>query len=132
MSRKVEDNAKATQKLVGGITGKGFKPGQSGNPGGMKPMSPEVKAALAADSLPLYHKAKALLERAEQEGDLRVAAMLVMGLLKKSIPDAQELLVGGLKGAEPIRLKVDPRALTKEQLQALVAVQMEQLKKQNG
>ncbi len=29
----VENNAESTKKL-GGITGKGFKPGQSGNPGG--------------------------------------------------------------------------------------------------
>lgn len=30
----VENNGKATPKKIGGVTGKGFQPGQSGNPGG--------------------------------------------------------------------------------------------------
>lgn len=36
----VENNNKTTEKLLGGITGKGFLPGQSGNPGGRPPKKP--------------------------------------------------------------------------------------------
>ena len=32
----VHSNAESTGKMLGGITGKGFMPGQSGNPGGRK------------------------------------------------------------------------------------------------
>ena len=35
----VEINEKTTEKKLGGITGKGFMPGQSGNPGG-RPRNP--------------------------------------------------------------------------------------------
>lgn len=37
-------DGKEPQRLVGGITGKGFKPGQSGNPGGMPKGVGDVKA----------------------------------------------------------------------------------------
>lgn len=119
MKKRVESNKPAT----GGITGKGFTPGQSGNPGGRKKLPDDLKAALAADSLALYKKAKQLAEKAEQEGDLKTAGSIVLGLLKKTIPDAQTLLVGDVDG-KPLRLlRVDPKTLTKEQLEALIAVQ---------
>ncbi len=38
MNNNVENNEKST-KMLGGITGKGFMPGQSGNPGG-RPRNP--------------------------------------------------------------------------------------------
>ena len=33
-NESVENNNSTTEKLLGGVTGKGFMPGQSGNPGG--------------------------------------------------------------------------------------------------
>lgn len=38
-----ENNAQATEKMVGGVTGKGFKPGQSGNPKGRPPLAKDFK-----------------------------------------------------------------------------------------
>lgn len=40
----VGDNDKATPKKLGGVTGKGFKPGQSGNPAGGPKKPPELVA----------------------------------------------------------------------------------------
>ena len=120
MKKRVESNKPAT---TGGVTGKGFKPGQSGNPGGRKPLPDDLKAALAADSLKLYQKAKQLAEKAEQEGDLKTAGTIVLGLLKKTVPDAQTLLVGDLEGKPLSLVRIDPRTLTGPQLDALLAVQ---------
>ena len=46
----VENNENSTGKLLGGITGKGFMPGQSGNAGGRpkrKPLTDALNAALS-------------------------------------------------------------------------------------
>jgi hypothetical protein len=32
--KRVQNNARTTGKKLGGVTGKGFRPGTSGNPGG--------------------------------------------------------------------------------------------------
>lgn len=47
----VQNNAPSTKKKVGGITGKGFLPGQSGNPGGKPKTKPitEIYERLLAD-----------------------------------------------------------------------------------
>lgn len=116
-SEGVERNGKAT----GGVTGKGFMPGQSGNPGGMKKMPEDLKAALAADSLALYEKAKALYEKALRKGSLQVAATLIIALLKKTIPDAQTLLISGPEGGPVQVTRLDPKKLTREQLDAVLA-----------
>lgn len=36
----VENKANSTEKMIGGITGKGFMPGQTGNPGGRPKKKP--------------------------------------------------------------------------------------------
>lgn len=120
--KRVDSNPPAT----GGITGKGFVPGQSGNPGGRKKLPDDLKAALAADSLALYEKAKKLAAKAEKKGDLKTAATIVLGLLKKTIPDAQTLLVGDLDGKPLQVMRIDPKTLTKAELDALIAVQRAQ------
>ena len=49
----VDSNEKATPKKQGGVTGKGFLPGQSGNPGGRarstKPLTARYAAVLEAE-----------------------------------------------------------------------------------
>lgn len=57
----VQDNAETTEKQLGGVTGKGFLPGQSGNPGGR----PKKKAITE-----LYEK---LLEDPEFLGDVEAS-----------------------------------------------------------
>lgn len=61
----VDDNAKPTKKL-GGVTGKGFMPGKSGNPGGMHATNPlfRERARKAVDDLVL----KAWIEEVEKRG----------------------------------------------------------------
>jgi hypothetical protein len=39
-SAAVQNNPETTDKLLGGVTGKGFMPGQSGNPGGRPKRKP--------------------------------------------------------------------------------------------
>lgn len=99
-----------------------FKPGQSGNPGGRPKMDPDLKRALAADSLPTYQEAWALYEMAKKDGNLKVASTLILGLLKKMVPDTSELLVAAPDGG-PVRvLSIDPKKLTTAQLDALLAL----------
>lgn len=43
----VQDNGQATRKRLGGVTGKGFMPGQSGNPSGMRRRKPITDALVA-------------------------------------------------------------------------------------
>ncbi len=103
--------------------GKPFKPGESGNPGGRPKLPSELKEALAADTLVLYEKAKDLAEKAEAMGDLKTAGSIVLGLLKKTMPDAQTLLVGDPDG-KPLRtLVIDPKRLSKDELAMLIAIQ---------
>lgn len=47
----VANNGKTTGKTVGGVTGKGFLPGQSGNPSGRpkKPLTDRYRGVLEAD-----------------------------------------------------------------------------------
>jgi hypothetical protein len=119
--RRVEGNDKATKK-PGGITGKGFRPGRSGNPGGMKPMPADLKAALAADTWPRYERLKALSAKAEAEGDLKTAAHIELSLLKKSVPDATTLIIQGPDGGAVQVTRLDPKKCTREQLEAVLAV----------
>ena len=120
------ENSEKTAKPKKRGRGRPFKKGQSGNAGGRPKLPEELKQALTADSLELYEKAKRLLDKAERKGALHIAAQLVLGLLKKTIPDAQTLLVGDANG-DPLRLMaIDPKTLTKEQLDALIAIQKAQ------
>lgn len=127
MSDDVESNGKnnAKGKMLGGITGKGMMPGETRNPGGRPKMDPELKRVLAADALPTYREAWALYREAKEGGDLRVAKDILLGLLRKMIPDTTELLVAAPDGG-PVRVvNVDPRKLTTEQLDALLALREE-------
>ncbi|MBL8909861.1 MAG: hypothetical protein JNM17_04065 [Archangium sp.] len=124
MAENSEKTAKPEPKKRG--RGRPFPKGKSGNAGGRPKLPEELKQALTADSLELYEKAKKLLDKATRKGSLQVAAQLVLGLLKKTIPDAQTLLVGDANG-DPLKiLAIDPKTLTKEQLEALIAIQKAQ------
>lgn len=123
----VQGNGKATK--LGGVTGKGFMPGQSGNPGGMKALPPEVREALRADTLTRYVRLKQLSEKAEKDGDIKTAAYIELQLLKKQIPDLSSVEVTG-EGGGPleVRSSIDATKLTVEELRALRAMQAKSAK----
>jgi hypothetical protein len=116
----VGSNVTATKQL-GGITGKGFMPGKSGNPRGDN-LPPEVRQALRLDTLTRYERLKKLSLDAEANGDLKTAATIELALLKKQIPDLSAVEVTG-EGGGPLQVAaVDVRKLNAEGLAALRVV----------
>lgn len=113
----VQGNGRATKKL-GGVTGKGFRPGQSGNPGGMKAMPSDVKENLAANTMPRIKRLEKLSADAEAAGDLKTAAYIELALLKKSLPDATEMVIHVPDGIEVRQRLIDPKKLSADELQA--------------
>lgn len=111
-----------TGRGSGGVTGKGFMPGQSGNAG--RALPPEVRAALKADTLPRYERLKKLSAEAEASGDLKTAAHIELQLLKKQIPDLSSIEVTGEDGG-PLKVNatIDVTKLTADELKALRAMQ---------
>jgi hypothetical protein len=69
----VDRNDEATGKLVGGVTGKGWLPGQSGNPGGRRPL-PQVMRERLDDLTPEAIEAIAALARTADSESVRLAA----------------------------------------------------------
>jgi hypothetical protein len=106
---------------TGGITGKGFLPGKSGNPSGRAAVPPEVRAALEADTLEHYSEAKRIIAAAEASGDLKTALHGRLALLKKTVPDATELVISMPDGLTMRSITIDPRKLTETQLAAVHA-----------
>jgi Family of unknown function (DUF5681) len=79
----VENNAKTTPKKQGGVTGKGFVAGQSGNPGGRprtKPLTARYAAVLETE-LPDDIRRSKRLPRGTTFGDA-IALMLARAALK--------------------------------------------------
>lgn len=120
MTKQKQDVASndAPTKKLGGITGKGFMPGQSGNPRGDK-VPAEVRAALKADTLPRYERLKQLSLEAERNGDLKTAATIELALLKKQIPDLSAVEVTGAEGGPVQMEQINPRRLSAEDLAKL-------------
>ena len=107
-------------RSTGGVTGRGFAPGQSGNPNGRPPLSPEVREALRADTLPRYERLKKLSAAAQEMGDLKTAAHIELQLLKKQIPDLSAVeLTGADGGPVAISTRIDTSKLTTEELKSL-------------
>jgi hypothetical protein len=71
---KRSEQRESNEKLYGGITGKGFKPGKSGNPGGRPKSKPLTEAyeRLLADRKTADAVAKAM-ERQARKGNVRAA-----------------------------------------------------------
>jgi hypothetical protein len=98
MEEKIEQVAKTTEKQLGGVTGKGFMPGESGNPNGRPPgsgisITTEIKKKL--EECPEGQKATYLqllinriLKQAIQEGDQQMIAKIwnyVDGMPRESV-----------------------------------------------
>lgn len=97
-----------------------FKPGGPGGPG-RAAVSPEFRELLARDSPEHYRKAVELTEKAEDAGDLKTALHGRLALLKKTVPDATELVISMPDGLSVRSITIDPRKLTPAQLAAVHA-----------
>lgn len=104
-----------------------FLKGHKGGPGRAR-VRPEVAAALEADTLEHYAEAKRLIALAEKDGDLKTALDGRLKLLKKTVPDATELVVSLPDGLTVRTLRIDPKRLTAEQLKQLHALYAEAAK----
>jgi hypothetical protein len=98
-----------------------WKPGQSGNPQGRAAVPPEVREALTSTTLPRLATLERLATEAETSGDLKTAAHIHLALLKKTIPDATELVISMPEGLTMRSITIDPRKLTETQLAAVHA-----------
>lgn len=77
MAEDVGNNEEATKKMPGGITGKGFMPGQSGNPTGRPKKKPitELYEAMLNDP-ELLDVAKDAIRRAISKGSMAMVLQL--------------------------------------------------------
>jgi len=103
----VQTNARSTGKLRGGITGKGFVPGQSGNPGGGRKKRPITNALLhiGAQTLPeRWRKRLGLLAGATWfEG----IAMAMYQEAAKGNPAAAKEIREAIEGKAPQRIELN-------------------------
>lgn len=76
-SGAVANNAETTEKKIGGVTGKGFKPGQSGNPTGRPKSTPITDALRKALANPKQAEAfvKGILKEARKGNSKAFAAV---------------------------------------------------------
>lgn len=102
MSKPVQNNG----KMPGGITGKGMKPGETRNPGGRPKLDPDVKAMLVSATPGRIRRLEKLSAKAEKKGDLKTAAHIEISLLKKTVPDTEELLFTTPNG-EPLKVEAE-------------------------
>src|ERR1017187_8896493 len=87
----VDNPVQRNEKMLGGITGKGFMPGQSGNPGGLprKPASERlIRRLLANDETELAEIIEALVIKAKT-GDVP-ALKEVLDRAEGKVADKQE------------------------------------------
>ena len=88
----VGNNAESTDKMLGGVTGKGFMPGQSGNLSGRpkrKPLS-DAYAALLNERVPEAEAAKLKLKPGATYADI-IAMSLMREAIKGKVPAASEM-----------------------------------------
>jgi len=97
MAQKRERNAKRRGR------GRPFTPGNNANPGGRPKLPDDVKAALRTTTLPLLERALELLDICRAKRDRKTEASLILGLLKKTVPDTSALELAGKDGG-PIRV----------------------------
>jgi len=92
-----------------------FQPGVSGNPAGRPKLPDDVREALKANTLPLLKRGYALLDLLRDQGDVKTEVTLLLGLLRKTVPDASHLMIEGVENGRPVALQV----ATTEALEAL-------------
>lgn len=107
----VGSNDTATPKLVGGITGKGFKPGQSGYKGGPTPQwLREVKEHLKG----LVPLASRTLKRVMLHGDDKAKVAAAKTVLEYTVPKPKQRLKVSGQLSNPVA------ELSTEDIQAII------------
>jgi hypothetical protein len=107
----VGSNEEATPKLVGGVTGKGFRPGQSGYAGGPTPKwLREVKEQLK-ELVPL---ASRTLKRVMIHGDNKSKVAAAKTVLEYTVPKPKQRLKVSGQLSNPVG------DLSTEEIQALI------------
>ncbi len=104
----VQNNAKTTAKLPGGITGKGFQPGASGNPGG-RPKTRPISAALdriGTSELPERQRKRLALPKGSTWFDGVAIAMLYEAA--NGNPAAAKEVRESIEGKAPQRVELSP------------------------
>lgn len=99
-----------------------WKPGQSGNPKGRAAVPAEVRDALVADTMPRLKRLAKLSADAEAAGDLKTAAHIELALLKKTVPDAAELVVSVPDGLELRDRRIDLKKLSADEVKTFAAL----------
>lgn len=95
-----------------------WKPGQSGNPKGRAAVPPEVREMLAADTVEHYRGAVDLIAKAEAAGDLKTALHGRLSLLRKTVPDATEMVIHVPDGLELRDRRIDLKKFTADEVKA--------------
>jgi hypothetical protein len=108
---RVENNGGSTGgKRVGGVTGKGFRPGQSGNPGGRPKALAEVKALAAEHTRDAINALHAIAT--DDKKDERARVQAAVALLDRAWgKPAQAVEVSGPAGGpvqQEVRAEVTP------------------------
>lgn len=122
MKRPLAGKREETAKRKRG-RGRPFGPNNTANPSGRPKLPDDLKAALVANSLPLYEKGLRLLDDAIAVGNFGAASTLLLGLLKKSVPDAATLLELTGKDGAPLAIgAAQLRAMSDDDLATVRAI----------
>jgi hypothetical protein len=102
-----------TQKRLGGATGKGWKPGQSGNAGG------RPKAALDVQALARTHTTAAVRALAEALRDPKLKVQAAVALLDRAWGKPQQTISTTADGTLTVQHLVAARAISLELLHSI-------------
>jgi hypothetical protein len=103
----VQTNARSTEKLRGGITGKGFLPGRSGNPGGGRKKRPITDTLLHVGALPIPERWRKKLSLWAGATWFDGVAMAMFQEAAKGDPAAAKEIREAIEGKAPQRIELD-------------------------
>lgn len=124
-SSRVENNAKTAGKKPGGVTGKGFMPGRSGNPGG------RPKTGIFSEA---YRK---LLEELEPKQCYTLAEAIARAIVRKALKGdvrAASEIADRAEGKPPQSLAINAKVnsvqdLSDDELAAAIQERLERIKR---
>lgn len=92
---KPANNGKTTKRKLGGQSGAGFKPGQSGNPSGRPKTPQEFKDIVKANTVDAIKKVLYLMNNADKE-DIQLKA--AQEILDRGLGKATQVIDADIKG----------------------------------